>query len=145
MTIEKSILDVTDGYILHQANARGVAGKGLALALRRKFPDAFIPYFDYCRSFPGKTGVALITRGWPAVVHILGQDHPGPNTDLAAVDLALEDFATKAKPERWRPNRPVYVPYRMGCGIGGANWNDYYGVIKKHIPQAVICKLPAPI
>jgi hypothetical protein len=36
---------------------------------------------------------------------------------------------------------PVYIPYNMGCGLGGGDWEIVSGIIEETLPDAIIVKL----
>lgn len=42
--INGDITEVTNGYIIHQVNDKGVMGAGVALAIRNKFPAHYEDY-----------------------------------------------------------------------------------------------------
>ena len=137
--IHGDILDFTNGYLLHQVNAIGVAGKGLALALRLRYPEAFIPYVDFCRSFKEQSlGEYVMGGRQPRIVHIIGQPRPGPCTDYAAAERAMKEFA-----ERNLRQIPVAVPFGMGCGLGGGDWAIYSQILERHLPKALVYKKSA--
>lgn len=151
--IEGDLLEIPVGSLLHQVNCRGATG-GLAGALRRKYHSAFNRYIDMCdqAAFMGESKSLLgvfcsseADRNLPhlSIVHIFGQLNPGPNTDMDAVDGALEAYA------EWRTNRndelPVYAPYQMGCRLGGGDWSKYSAIIEKHLPTCIIVRKYEPL
>ena len=137
--LEGDLLAVQGGTILHQVNCRGVVG-GLAGALRKAHPGAFVDYFLLCEKY-GARNLGTYRDGHVnralTVVHIFGQIEPGANTILAAVQMALREFAISRVAQR-----PIYAPYGMGCGIGGGNWCDYQRALEDAIPDIVLVKLP---
>ena len=36
-------------------------------------------------------------------------------------------------------NKPVYIPYGIGCELAGGDWNIIENIIRKCCPQAIIC------
>lgn len=135
-TIPGNILAIERGLIMHQVNCVGATG-GLAGALRRKWPRAFIPYFSACQG--SASGTCVIAEGAPDlfIAHIFGQLQPGPCTDLALVDSALDSPALKAL----AATVPHYAPYLMGCGLGGGRWETYLPLLEKHLPELTIIQL----
>ena len=132
-TLPGSLLSLTSGTILHQVNACAATG-GLAGALRRKWPQAFVPYFEACAKggcqglfVPGRATGSL----W--IGHVFGQLNPGPNTDMRWVREALQEAAGFVTGE-------VYAPYKMGCGLGGGHWPDYLAALVKAFPNIVIVR-----
>lgn len=133
-----SLLDLTEGIILHQVNTKGAIG-GLAGALRRKWPAAFAAYYTACANEDALgrfvTGVATVSNPPLQIGHVFGQLHPGPNTDMRAVRSGLE-MAAKVI------TGPVYAPYKMGCGLGGGDWDEYLAALVKAFPEIIIIQRP---
>jgi O-acetyl-ADP-ribose deacetylase (regulator of RNase III) len=136
-TIPGDILEVKRGIIIHQVNCRKICG-GLAGALRRKFPFAFDNYFRDERPEEKRIGTILLGEQWPQlfVCHLFGQDKPGANTDLKAVEQALESRQELLK----NMKLPLFAPYKIGCGLGGGDWNAYKTLLKKYLPTLTIIK-----
>lgn len=142
-TFTGDLLLIERGVILHQVNCRGVTG-GLAGALRRKFPGAFASYFAACvqKTTPiGKTVVGVASERL-FIAHVFGQVDPGANTDLSAVDSALEELAEDLT-DIFYDDLPLFAPHLMGCGLGGGRWDQYLPLLEKHLPQLTLVKLPA--
>lgn len=124
---------------------------GLAGALRRKYPDAFRSYDFACKteSVPKLLGTSTIVPAkGPAmsmiadlfVMHVFGQDAPGPNTDIEAVKLALGDAAKQISASKHLSSLPVYFPDKMGCGLGGGDWKVYGMALHQAFPAATIVR-----
>lgn len=137
--IDGDLLKIESGIILHQVNCMGVTG-GLAGALSKKWPDAFVIYHAICESktkfrLAGECVVGTNVEG-PSIAHIFGQINPGPNTELEFVDAALFQFQSWHK----KPDTEIYAPYMMGCGLGGGDWAEYKKLLQKHIPDITIVR-----
>ena len=140
--IQGDLLEIKEGIIFHQVNAAGVTG-GLAGALRRKWPYAFTAYEEVCdESESNPLGLCLFgCDGKVWVGHVFGQVRPGPNTDMEAVHSALSMAQRRVRhPDLIK--LPTYFPYKMGCGLGGGNWDKYRAVIEKYFPNAIIVRKP---
>lgn len=136
--IDGNLLGVQSGIIIHQVNCRGVTG-GLAGALRRRWPDHFKTYQAVCeenhpRELLGLLVESAVEDSPLTIFHVFGQFNPGPTTDLKAVDNAL------AVASRIHGFRPTHAPYKMGCGLGGGNWEEYSAIIERHLSHCVILK-----
>lgn len=35
---------------------------------------------------------------------------------------------------------PLYMPFKMGCGLGGGDWGVYSAIINRYFPDAIICQ-----
>lgn len=137
------LLAIERGIILHQVNCDGATG-GLAGALRRKWPQAFGDYVTDCLLFKASNlGTSTLGYASPTlqIAHVFGQLHPGANTDLLAVDSALQHLADVIAVSEYA-TRQIYAPYLMGCGLGGGRWAEYEPILEKHFPSAIIIQLP---
>lgn len=137
--IEGDILDITDGIICHQVNCLGVFNKGLAKQIRQKYPKVYQQYIDYHHKYGWELGdiqVVHISKTL-SVCNIAGQIKCGNglHTNYEAVRNALEGL-NKIYVED--TNQDVYIPYKMGCGLAGGNWNTVSEIIEETIPDAII-------
>lgn len=139
--LQGDILRLQAGTILHQVNCRGVVG-GLAGALFRQHGAAFPDYFLLCDKY-GIRNLGSVHEGHASrhlsIVHVFGQVHPGPNTDMTAVRIALNELVGRPLLE------PIYAPYRMGCGLGGGNWDEYLAALTTVFPDITIVQLPSEV
>jgi hypothetical protein len=74
------------------------------------------------------------------VAHLFGQFHYGAKrcyTNYLALKSALIQLETLAQ----KYQLPVYLPYKLGCGLAGGDWQIVYNLIRKYCPSAIICKL----
>lgn len=147
--IEKDILTIKEGVLTHQVNCFGVMGSGIAKAIRDKWPQVYTSYQTFCldakdtQNLLGKYQVITVETNL-MLANIFGQLNYGRDgkqyTDYTAVNKALYSLSSflKTYPEQ----KQVYVPYKMGCGLGGGDWDIYTAIIAKHFPTAIVCKLP---
>lgn len=140
--IEGNILYQNYGLICHQVNCKGVMGAGLALALKHKYPKVFSDYrkaYIEDRLWLGNVIYTQINdKLW--VANICGQEDYGrqPNniyTDYSAVRSALLNIAAN-----WSDS-VVSIPYKMGCGLAGGNWNTILKIIEEILPNCTIFEL----
>lgn len=141
-----NILDTGAPAIIgHQVNCRGAFGAGLAGQIAHKWPKAKDHYHVALIDLDGPKalGHAVLSFVEPhlAVAHLFGQDLPGKHTDYTALGLAMEHLANVAQDF----NLPVYLPYGIGCGIGGGKWNTVAPMIAAKLPNATIVRLPKEI
>ena len=147
--IKGNILDVQQGFVCHQVNCQGVMGAGLAKGIRLKWPRV---YNDYMSAFQrgdlklGQVVFTTIAANKLYIANLCGQHDYGspsikrPWTDYDSLSQCL------SKVEDWRKvvgegKLPVYIPYKIGCGLGGGDWSVVEGIIKRKTPTAVIVKL----
>lgn len=138
-TITGNLLD-QKGILCHQVNLRGIMGAGLALQIRMKWPKAHEDYVRYCRKCPMVSDVVFSKIGDGVIVaHLFGQS-----------DISTGECATRyeAYPEMLKEVRKaaegleeeIYIPYGIGCGLGGGDWNIVLSILEKHCPNATIVK-----
>ena len=119
--ITQDILEVESGIIGHQVNCLGVMGAGLALKIRELYPSAFLEYKRLCqqKSLSDLLGcVQPIQVNQSLIVcNLFGQERygRGRQTNYDALKAIAQSIKTKAL-------EPIYLPYGMGCGLGGGNW-----------------------
>lgn len=134
-TIKGDLLAVTYGIICHQVNCQRVMGAGLALQIRKKYPKH---YEDYMYA-PQRLGSVCVTHVRPNlyVAGIFGQygyGRTGIHTAYEALEQGLVQVAALARKKRL----PVYLPYGIGCGLAGGDWNKVSDIIRRTNPNAIV-------
>lgn len=140
-TIVKDILDVTEGIIVHQVNLQGVMNAGLAKQIRTKYPVVYQEYISKIKGGDVILGDLQFVTVSPSlrVVNMFSQDGYGGNkehTNYLAMAWAFPIINEVAK----LSEEEVYLPYKLGCGLGGGNWTKVQYLIEKFIPGAIVCK-----
>ncbi len=141
--VEGNILDIEKGIIAHQCNMSGVMNAGLARSIRQKYPLVFERYRRSCEAGLFTLGTAQVVKVSDAplyVCNLAGQEGYGRNrryTDYDALRLALRRLAQMSDASRLQ----VYLPYLMGCGLGGGDWTIVSSIIEKEIKSTIVVKL----
>jgi len=138
--VEQDILTIReDAVICHQVNCIGVMGGGLALQVREQYPDA---YDVYKAKDDWRLGDCQIVHVGNEIyiANLAGQKNIGTGlqTDYKALAQALRvarDFADANELE-------LALPYMMGCGLAGGNWDIVSDMIEQIAPNATVYKLP---
>lgn len=136
--VNGDLLDAKETYIAHQVNCYGMMGKGVVLQIKNRYPDIFRRYQDYCNEHKVKNLIGRLllipTDDGKVICNLFGQERFGYGkqyTDIAALSKAMNSLA-KIVPT----NEPIAMPYMIGCGNGGADWNIVHQLIqdifKKH-------------
>lgn len=130
------ILAINHGVIVHQVNCKKVMGAGLALQIRRKYPQHFA---DYMAAEP-KLGDIVVTRIHSTlyIVGIYGQysyGRYGLHTNYSALRIAMIKAAQFAA----QKNLPLYIPYGIGCGLAGGDWNRVAAILSD-IPNCLVVR-----
>ena len=126
--------------ICHQVNCQGVMGHGIAKQVKEKYHGVFNEYKRYCDSHADNRtamlgealivdmyyGAAvcdwLVNRESKYIANIFGQltYGAGLRTDYKALVSGLEVVANFAREH----NLSVAIPYKIGCGLAGGDWNE---------------------
>lgn len=149
--INGNILDAKTDFILHQVNCQGVMGSGVAKTLRQ-YENGLFQHYYLMYNKVTEAGFSLLGLNdyywWTnhgesqCVVSMFAQDKYGYDgkqyTDLGAFIKCLRRFKTNwpawiEECDELR-NTTVALPYKIGCGRGGADWdNDIYPIIKREL------------
>lgn len=132
-----NVLDSDAAVILHQVNCKGKMGAGLALQVRNRYPFVYKQYTAFCSnvehssSLLGETLIVPINSE-QCIANLFAQDgyaHYGFAasclTDYNALRRCLKVINRKYK------GKKVALPYLLGCGLAGGDWN----VVKKIIEE----------
>lgn len=126
------------GSIVHQGNLKKVAGAGVALAIRNAWPRWYT-HFRHKNARLGEIDVFPLQMVPPiTIITIYAQENVGthqPQTDPRAFATAVSEIKEHYN-MRIIP-APIYMPYRIGCGLGGGNWSEILPIIQEHLPHVV--------
>jgi O-acetyl-ADP-ribose deacetylase (regulator of RNase III) len=136
--LEKDILTVTDGVIVHQVNCKGKMGAGLAFRIAKKWPLVKEEYLRLGTFIGYRLGGVQLIKITDSlfVCNLFGQNRYGleqQHTNYEAVETSLERLKNLTE-------RQIYIPYMMGCRLGGGSWPEVLKIIERTIPEAIICR-----
>ncbi len=138
VTIQKGdLLDAQEKYIMHQCNCVSLTAKILAKQIFDKF--------DYADTYKKRIRGNKNTYSSPGTIEILGD-----GTDKRFIINAYSQFYpsvskypcdSKQKRLFWFGQclnqiakienlESVAMPFKIGCGTAGGDWNDYFETIK---------------
>ena len=133
-----NILDVKQGLIVHQVNAQGVMGSGIALLLRNKWPAVWEEYHKVVKqnqpdkglSYMGHVIYVQVEPGlW--VANVVGQQFygsAGNYTSYEALEMAFHSINNFAS------NNELDVHYPLiGCGLAGGDWTRVSQIISDRL------------
>ena len=142
--IYDNILTAKEDIIVHQVNCQGVMGAGLALAIKRKYPEVYDRYKIACSTIEPEDLLGKIqlikTYDGKIVCNLFGQLNYGRNkvqTDYEAITICFDKIYKYAKLN----NLTVAVPYNIGCGLAGGKWTRVLNIILKRFKDKSIVKL----
>jgi hypothetical protein len=150
--IQQDLLTVTDGIIFHQVNCLGIMGGGIAYALARKFPNLERDYREICKLAANPLlGKVFLWRASDSlcIANIFGQEGISRNRRMTSYDATCNAFEQIKDTSQWSSQSNhvfdyyadrFFFPYKMGCGLGGGNWDIYSAIIDHYFPDAIVCK-----
>lgn len=151
-TINKDILTVNKGVIVHSVNCIGGVG-GLAGAIARKWPKNADEYRAHVRN--QKLPIMLLGSVFEVnvahnviVANLFGQNKVGTNQRQTEYSAIIAGFKRIANTTFYGNDKipdysnheyylskltlnDIYIPYKIGCGLGGADWNIVEEIINK--------------
>jgi O-acetyl-ADP-ribose deacetylase (regulator of RNase III) len=146
--INKDILTVKRGIICHQCNCIGAMGAGLAKQIRDRWPHIYADYRKAIETGELRLGGCRIATAEPGlyIAHLAGQHGIGrrkfgrPATEYLALSTALNDLNRQINGSYVFMRMPVYIPYGIGCGLGGGDWKEVSKILEEDTPGITICK-----
>ena len=130
--------------IVNTVNCVGTMGKGVALAIKEKYPWCLAPYKDACTHeilIPGGLFVTKINVEpkihYPIIINLATKNHWRGKSRLEWVDRGLEKLSEYIVQNELQS---VSMP-RPGCGNGGLNWNDVKLLVQKHLGNIDDCEI----
>lgn len=127
------------GILCHQTNYFGVMGAGIAAAIKAKLlnRENYMSYVNVCKKW-GRNNLGSVqfldTPDGTVVANCFSQDdkiNTYPNGRISPITdyTAIRSCMGIVKIEAIRLNKPVYLPYKYGCGIAGGDWNKVSEII----------------
>lgn len=147
--IDKDITSIEEGLVVHQVNCIGKMGSGVAGQLRKKYPKIFSSYSSIVRDYIkngeespilGTVNIVIINDKL-SIVNAFTQYFYGYDGKQYTDYNAIVNAFGRLKLVNYK-NRPVYIPFNYGCGLGGGDWNVVDSIIEKVYPEVIVCKLP---
>lgn len=136
--IEGDLFQTTAKFICHQTNCKGKMGSGVAKQIRQQYPAAYRQYMDLCS---GKKDSAellghaqFVCGAEKTVVNMFAQDRYGYDgsryTNYKAFEQCLNEIAQYVV-----HGETIAMPYKIGCGLAGGDWEIVYGLIESILGQ----------
>lgn len=144
-TIKGDITEIKSGIIVHQVNCQNRIGAGVAGAIIKKYPKVQKSYSwlftkmskedIYCKYQPvpvtdDLTVINLFTQFYYGNPKKTGKIYTNTKSLVQNLKLICDRY----------PDKEIYIPERIGCGLGGADWDK---LVKQLEPLRVtIVSLP---
>mgnify|MGYP005867416451 CR=1 FL=1 len=144
--INQDITEEDSGVIVHGVNCQGVMGSGVALAIRKKWPEVYEDYKSLCDRIEPKTQLLGLNNLVPIdsdllIVNAFTQLNYGKDGKKYASLNAIEDCMNKLSTTLNRESIGTVKMPMIGCGLGGLDWNDVLRAIKKELNEIDIVKV----
>ena len=126
--VSGDILESDKDFIAHQCNCVSKSGLGLAKSLFDKFPNANTYKNRQRASIPGTIEFFPIRDSKQFIVNMYAQFVPGKNYNeprLEWFQQSLNSFSDIVG----KRQVSLALPYKIGCGLAGGDWNRYFNVI----------------
>lgn len=135
--IDSDLLSAKETYIAHQVNCYGKMDRGIAVQIREKYPDVYRRYQNYCeehciRDLIGRI-LLIPTYDGKIICNLFGQEQYGLNrkyTDMKVLGKCFYEL-DKIVPIK----EQIAMPYMIGCGNGGGDWQSVYGLIQNEFTK----------
>jgi O-acetyl-ADP-ribose deacetylase (regulator of RNase III) len=147
--IDQDLFKANVNTIIHQANCLHTMGAGVARIIRMSFPKAYLvdtrtPFGDIRKL--GTFSKAHTQGKW--IYNLYGQFGMAENKErktsydaLAKGFNAIRNDLLDGFCLEWN----IGIPYGIGCGLGGGNWNIVLSIIQEELDhkdfQISICKI----
>lgn len=135
--------------IVHQVNCQKRMGSGVALQVKKKYPNVYNEYLKACSDdMLGKIQIVPTNSKWndfdsgsiaiplneKFVCNMFAQSNYGYDGKQYTDINALRECFTKLYELLHEKNNnymsKIAMPYKIGCCRGGANWADVYKMIE---------------
>lgn len=126
--IEKgNIFNSSCEFLVNPVNCVGVMGKGLALEFKNKYPLNFEIYKKACDNAYFNIGNLLIVPvDNKFIVNFPTKKHWRNKSDLEFIKIGLEELKVAINDFNIKS---IALP-KLGCGLGGLDWNEVFDLIK---------------
>ena len=133
--IEGDLTARNEGILMHQVNCQGAIGAGVSGPIIKKWPEVEQKYVKACKKYKpdilfGKIQTVWINNGL-AIVNSFTQLNYG-NSEKTGKKYTNESLLVRninIVCEKY-PDKMVYVPYLIGCGLAGGDWDIVFDGIK---------------
>jgi len=149
--VTSNLLDAKEKYICHICNCVSHSAAGVAKQLFLKYPYSN----DYVNrksvTTPGTINIKGNGKDQRYIVNLFAQYYPGKSkyeNSLLDGIMARERFFSECLTllSYTKNLESIAMPFNIGCGLAGGNWERYYSIIEKfaidiHKSQGAIVKL----
>ena len=145
--------------IAHQVNCQGKMGSGVALQVKRKYPNVYNEYMKVCSTdMLGKIQIVPVDSKWNGyhsgsllipkyerfICNMFAQNNYGHDynhvqyTNIEALEKCMKELWYVVHAKNGNFGDKIAMPYKIGCCRGGADWNTVYGLIEKNFSDCEV-------
>lgn len=145
--------------IAHQVNCQGKMGSGVALQVKRKYPNVYNEYMKVCSTdMLGKIQIVSVDSKWNGyhsgsllipkyerfICNMFAQNNYGHDynhvqyTNVEALEKCMKELWYVVHAKNGNFGDKIAMPYKIGCCRGGADWNTVYGLIEKNFSDCEV-------
>lgn len=144
--VQGSVLDVGADVIIQQVNCMGVMGSGLAKTIVERYPEVLLLYKNRAKAIrrgQSKMGDAQIIEcnDGTYVCNLFSQYSYGYDGRLYTKYEAM--YSALEKVGKYFHGKKIAVPFRLGCDLGGGDWEIVSLMIEKLLGETdnriVVC------
>lgn len=122
-----------NGILFIPVNCKGSMGAGLALDAAERYPEIEAVYKKACRDGSLDIGKPLLTSTRDGRIILL---FPTKNdwkngSKIEYIESGLAYFKNAVNQHPSLKDIPLHIP-KLGCGLGGLDWNEVNPIIEKH-------------
>lgn len=129
-----NIFESTAEVLVNPVNTVGVCGAGLALEFKKKYPDNFKAYQEYCKTYHPSGGdimPSVVQYDYKKIINFFTKEHFADRSRFVWIDKglkALKDFLTPYSV------KDIAMP-ALGCGLGDLDWHDVRDLVLKYFDE----------
>lgn len=130
---DRNILESKAQTLINTVNCIGVMGKGIALQLKKKFPDMYQDYLSRCQRGLVKLGQPYLYRrpDKPWIINFPTKDHWRSMASIDAIIKGMQYLLNHYK--EWGITSIAVPP--LGCGEGQLEWRVVGPTLYRHLKQ----------
>ena len=133
--VSTSIFDSRAHALVNPVNCVGVMGKGLAAAFKARYPEMFTYYQWACRERKIEIGKPMYYGSYRKTIVLFPTKQSWrQSSNIGWIDQGLAGFVDSY----WEENLGAVSFPKLGCGLGGLDWNDVKPVMEKYLQDLSI-------
>ena len=143
--VNGDICDAKEKYIVQQVNCQGAMGAGVAKAIYTKWPRVRTQYKNFCKQYKPESLLGhiqlvcandnIVVPGYneKIIVNCFSQLNYRRKNDIGDICYTnyLAFFECMKRLENDVRGVPIAMPYGIGCGLAGGDWEIIYNILCK--------------